>query len=292
MKKAVILIIGVSLSLSMQASDLQQSTFAVTIPRLNIPIEFKRTKNPVTTGSLGVATISHGWLAYKQLGLQKTAQELLLEHALLAASRVVIGAGSTICHELAHAIFAGGHNRKIEISWSPVNLLLGGFDGGLMKSDDTKPIPDKNNSSDKKMSSLKNIAYLNRLDDFYSESIACSVSGPVVGVLSAYTLYKGLTTLHPACRSAYAIMGINVVQNAINLLPMCTFGAILSDILDNGEQYSLRTRAYECLDGDHLLQAWRNQKNTRNSKARLIEDHIRSYPEDGSRDFSLCVVEK
>jgi hypothetical protein len=250
-------------------------TFSCNIPGLNVPLQFERTEDDIDKIALTFAAIDHGRLLCKQLKSQQGVQEMVIDHALLAAFRITIGLTSTVCHEFGHAVcrYYDPYATLIAIhlGWSPANILLGSFNGGATEhkafidaekeDDDDQPLAIQYRNL---------ISSWSRWSNVHRNSMISCVTGPLMGALSAYMIYKRAERGYPSL-SYDDIAFRSIGWQLTNLLPLNYATDFIQRRLiatiDNEqtkqelEQSFVKNKISEDLaDGDKFYDAWNKRK--------------------------------
>lgn len=240
-------------------------TFSCNIPGLNVPLQLERTERSIHKTSLICAAIDHGRLFLNQRATQQSAQQMVIDHALLAAFRITIGLTSTVCHEFGHAIW--GHYdpyarlKVITVSWSPSSILLGSFCGST-KSVANIPDAEKDDDQSIEIQSANWIALLHKDKDRYRNLMINCATGPLAGVLSAYMLYKGAGCIYPSL--SYGLTTFyDIEDNISNLIPQ---KHILDYFCSRARSDELKREIEEfreqvpASDGDQFCEVWSKRK--------------------------------
>ncbi len=245
-------------------------TFSCNIPGLNVPLQLERTERSIHKTALIGAAIDHGRLFLNQKSTQQSAQQMVIDHALLAAFRIAIGLTSTVCHEFGHAIWDHydpyARLKVITVRWSLASILLGSF-GGSTKSVANIPDAEKDDDQSIEIQYANWIGLLHKDKDRYRNLMIGCAAGPLAGVLSAYMLYKGAGCIYPSL--SYGLTTFyDIEDNISNLIPQKHILNYFCDRLAararsdelRREVEELRAQVSESSDGDQFCEAWSQMK--------------------------------
>ncbi len=252
-------------------------TFSCNIPGLNVPLQLERINSSIDKIQLMAIAIDHGSLLAKQLKLQQNVQQMIIDHALLAAFRITVGLTSAVCHEFGHAISAHYHPhttlKTITVRWSADNILLGSFGGETNIIRRVARAEINNDQFDEQHANTIQLLHENK--DVYRNSMIDFAAGPLLGALSAYMAYKGSQYIYPSLSCGLTTC-YEIGNQISNLIPtkhivvyVCKQG--IARIPYEQTQHELQELLVEveatksCGDGELFYEAWYKRKEMQES---------------------------
>jgi hypothetical protein len=252
-----------------------QATF-YTIPLINIPIAFEEKDEELTDDAILYIASQHALLVNLQKNdISMTLQKMIGQHALLWATKSIIGFLSTIGHELGHAIVwqQSGNcetTPRIVINYSPTALHTGIYSGITRATVNTKYKARKMIlSHNREKTDTDNIIitnkeeyleWANKAQKRCSQDIAVYLAGPTADILTAGVLIYALSHI--------PILWPNNIDS-IDYAAILAINPIFATICD------LFLSSNQSCDG---LRAWKQCQQAQEIEE--LTEQIRALPDD------------